>query len=168
MNDEAVSKTPQAEALDRICEDETYSAQAYYEAAKSADFFGKGLVFVSAVISSISSLSLALSAPKWIGAFGAAAGAVAATASLLGSDKRATSYKDAAKRFTVLRHRANYERGVVAQLSGDSADAVVRSLLDDYNEIVQIAEPVPNRLFERAQRRIQAGTLSCEPSKGND
>ncbi|MEV7807418.1 SLATT domain-containing protein [Microbispora sp. NPDC088329] len=157
----AESTKPYIDELQELYTDATYSAMTYFEAAKSAELWGKVLVFVPALVSSLSGLLVALGQPgKW-GAASAVAGAVAATAAFLGADRKAPSYKDSARQFTVLRHRAKMESKLsFDQPSTDALNSVVRGLRAEYESIVSKSEPTPNRAFAKAQRRIDSGATS--------
>ncbi|MBP2707351.1 SLATT domain-containing protein [Microbispora sp. RL4-1S] len=157
--------------LERLYEDASYSAQSYFEAAKSAEFWGKAIVFIPAVVTAATSLLIALGGDKQWGAVGAVAGAVAATASFLGSGKQVSSYKDSGRRFTELRHKARMERTLaIKKPSETDLEKQLRTLRKEYGEVVSSSELIPNRLFKRVQRRIGAGVLSYEgsdePAKG--
>jgi hypothetical protein len=152
--------------LNRLVKDASYSAQAYFEAAKSAEFWGRGIVFAPALIGTLASLLVAVGQPKVWGALGAVAGAVAATASFLGSDKRAASMKESARRFTVLRHRARVELSFLDEnANSDVSEQKVRDLWEEYASIAMSSEPVPNRHFQRARVRIQSGILKYGDAK---
>ncbi|MEU5849240.1 hypothetical protein [Saccharopolyspora shandongensis] len=149
--------------LERLYEDADFSAQSYFEAAKSAGFWARSIVFVPALLGACAALLVAVGAPKEWGALGAVAGAVAATSSFLGSTQRANSLLDSARKFTGIRHAARLELALASD-SGDASalEAKLRSLRGEYNEIVLMSEPVPNRLFQRAAKRIRKGVLEYE------
>jgi hypothetical protein len=46
-------------------------------------------------------------------------------------------------------------------------EEALRSLQTDYDAIVGASEPVPNRAFSKAQKRIGAGVLTYESSDGS-
>ncbi|WP_143022312.1 SLATT domain-containing protein [Nonomuraea maritima] len=154
---------PYVRELEELYVDSTYSAMTYFEAAKSAELLGKVLVFVPALISSMSGLLVALGQTGRWGAVSALAGAVAATAAFLGSDRKAPSFKDSARQFTVLRHRAKMESNfALSRSSTVDLEAIVRELRGEYENIVSKSEPTPNRVFVRAQKRISSGATSYE------
>src|SRR5262245_28909315 len=95
--------------LEKMREDATYSAQAYYEASKSAEFWGRSIVLIPALLAGLAGLIIAFGGPRELGAVSAVSAVVAATAAFLGSEKRASSFKESARRFTSLRHRAAME-----------------------------------------------------------
>lgn len=155
---------PYIEELNELYIDATYSAMTYFEAAKSAELWGKVLVFIPALFASLSGLLVSLGQPGRWGAVGAVAGAVAATAAFLGSDRKAPSFKDSARQFTVLRHRAKMEEKLAgSHASISELDAKVRSLRGEYESIVNKTEPTPNRIFRKVQKRIGSGVTSYEP-----
>ncbi|MET8864040.1 SLATT domain-containing protein [Nonomuraea sp. NPDC004580] len=157
---------PYLAELDNLYEDASYSAQSYFEAAKSAEFWGKAIVFLPALLSAVSALIVALGGPKQWAALGAISGAVAATAAFLGSEKRANSHKETGRQFTKLRHEVRLERAL-AHKRPDEGDLEerVRALREKYSTIVSTGELVGNRFFHRAQMRIKQGVLSYEQSK---
>ncbi|WP_157408543.1 hypothetical protein [Actinoplanes sp. N902-109] len=149
-----------AAEFDRLRDDANYSAQAYFEAAKSSHFWARNIVFIPALASAIASLLVALGESKSWGAVSAVSAAIAATAAFLGTEKRATAFKESARAFTKIRHRALMEKNL-ALTSDDltGVDGTIRSIWSEYNAVVDSSEPVPNRLFGRAQKRIKAGVL---------
>jgi len=153
--------TPYLIQLKKLTEDASYSAQAYFEATKAAEIWGRAIVFVPAVLGAIAALIVALGGPKEFGAAGAVAGAVAATASFLGTDRKASSFKDSARQFTRLRHRASLELDLSSRAETEAnLDSVVRALRKEYEDVVSVGEPVPERAFRRAQKRISGGILT--------
>ncbi|MDH6119328.1 hypothetical protein [Kitasatospora sp. GAS204B] len=150
------------DALKRLEIDALYSAQAYFEAAKSADFWGRFIVFFPAIISAASGIATAIFSIKFGGALSATSGAVAATASFIGSGKLAASYRESARQYTALRHNARLEASIGLSRAAEELEQVVRSLNKVRESIVAKDEPVPNRLFRRASRRIGAGITSYE------
>lgn len=75
---------PYTSQLNNLSEDAGYSAQSYFEAAKAAEFWGRAIVFVPALLGAVAAIIVALGGTREWGAVGAVAGAVAATASFLG------------------------------------------------------------------------------------
>lgn len=154
---------PYVRQLEKIREDADYTAQGYFEAAKSAEFWGRTIVFVPAVLGALGGLLVALGLPKEIGAVSAVAGVIAATASFLGSEKRAASFKDSARRFTQIRHRTGMEIDLSSRAVDEATlNTTVRDLRQDYDTIVGTSEPIPNRSFKRAQKRISGGVLDYD------
>ncbi|MFF8432682.1 MULTISPECIES: hypothetical protein [Streptomyces] len=145
----------------RIQENCLYSAQAYFEAAKRAEFWGRLMVFLPACVAALSGFMSAMNkTPTW-GAVSAVAGAVAATASFLGTTKKAADFQSSARSYTALRHNVHVE---MALLSTDrdwaEAQSTLRSLNSSYVQIVSTDIPVPNRAFGVARNRIQQGMAS--------
>jgi gas vesicle protein len=153
---------PYIAELDRLYDDASYSSQTYFEAAKSAEFWGRGIVFIPALLAAAAALLVSLGEARAWGAVGAIAGSVAATASFLGSERRANSLKESARRFTVLRHATMLERNLALQKSEHDLEQTVRSLRDQYAAIVSATDLAGNRFFERAQKRIKSGVLEYE------
>lgn len=154
---------PYVEELEKLCVDASYSAQAYFEAAKSAEFWDKIIVFIPSLLAAVASFSVAVGASRQWASVGAISGAVAATAAFVGVGKKAVSYKENGRHFTQLRHEAGLERSLA--LNGpDSAELErkVRALRQQYADAVSTSELISNRLFNRASKRIQSGILSTE------
>jgi hypothetical protein len=159
LNDEQFSSV-KAE-LERIREHCLYSAQAYFEAAKRAEFWGRLMVFIPACVSALAGFMSALTkAPGW-GGVSAIAGAVAATASFLGATKKAADFQSSARSYTALRHRVQLELGLISTDDlWDKAQETLRSLSETYVQIVATDIPVPNRSFNVARNRIREGLAS--------
>lgn len=154
---------PYLDELDRAYSDALYSAQTYFEAAKSSRLWAKAIVFVPSVVATIVAFAISIGQPKWLGAVGAIASVVAATASFMGSIKTANTYENAAKRFTNTQHKIRLERSAMVNVKSiESLDRRVRELQDEYADIVLDAPAVSNRFFRRAQKRIGKGDLSYE------
>ncbi|MFG1799508.1 hypothetical protein ACGFI4_04930 [Micromonospora carbonacea] len=154
--------------LHRMYEDASYSAQIYFEAAKSAEFWGKAIVFLPALASSAASILVALGESRQWGAVGAVAGAVAATSAFLGSDRRAKSLRESGNRFTALRHTVRLESATSGDRAKEELEQIVRSLRAEYNSIVSDNELVSNRFFKKADSRISSGSLSYEVDEKAD
>ncbi|MGX4658404.1 hypothetical protein ACWCHM_32495 [Micromonospora sp. SCSIO 07396] len=148
--------------LERLYEDCNYSSQTYFEAAKSAEFWGRIIVFGPAVAAAVAALLVALGLPKQWSAVGAISAAIAATASFLGSDRRAAALRDTARRFTTLRHLIRLERTLAKNKTAEELENSVRALLDQYSSIAAANEIASNRFFLKAQDRIRAGVLNYE------
>lgn len=152
--------SPYSAELDRMYEDSSYSAQTYFEAAKSAEFWGRAIVFLPALASSAASILVAIGESKQWSAVGAVAGAVAATSAFLGSNRKAKSLQEAGNRFTALRHSIRLERATAAKKGEEELEQIVRNLRADYNSVVAGNELVSNRFFKKADGRISSGVLS--------
>ncbi|TYC71364.1 SLATT domain-containing protein [Streptomyces sp. CB01881] len=147
--------------LEEMHENCLYSAQAYFEAAKRAERWGRLMIFIPACASAISGFMTALaSRPIW-GAVSAVSGAVAATASFLGGTKKSADFLSSARSYTILRHKVKLELQMLSPDAGiDIIRDSIRSLNAEYLQIVSTDTPVPNRSFELARRRIQQGRAS--------
>lgn len=149
---------PYIDVLERLYENATYSAQAYFEATKSAEFWGKTIVFVPAVASAVSGILTAFGFDKSWGAVSAVAGVIAATGSFLGAERKAPIFKDSARKYTQLRHQARLLQSLALERASTEQLAVeVERLGDSYQGIVAGDEPMPNRFFKRASNRIKTG-----------
>ncbi|MFF5980370.1 SLATT domain-containing protein [Streptomyces olindensis] len=159
MNDEQYDSVKGE--LERIRENCLYSAQAYFEAAKRAELWGRLMVFIPACISAVSGFMSALhETPTW-GALSAVAGSVAATASFLGATQKAADFQASARAYTALRHKVQLEIGLITKdHSWDQAQDSLRSLSAAYVQIVATDIPVPNRSFNIARKRIHQGMAS--------
>jgi hypothetical protein len=146
--------------LDRLYIDCKYSAQVHFEAAKSAELFGKLLVFIPAVVAAAASLLVALGQDRSLGGIGALAAAIAATATLLGPERKAPNYRQSARSYTRIRHAVRLERELLDESADlNAAERRLRKLRDDYAETLAIDEPTANRFYRRADKRIGAGVL---------
>jgi hypothetical protein len=153
-----------ASQLDNIRIDSNYSAQAYFEAAKNSEIRGRAIVFIPALLGSISGIIVALGGAREFGSIGAVSGAVAATASFLGANRNAASLKESARQFTKMRHRAAMELKLASRkVSEEDLNTTLRALRADYDIIVGASEPVSGRAFAKAQKRIDDGVLDYEP-----
>ncbi|WP_431901326.1 SLATT domain-containing protein [Amycolatopsis thermoflava] len=149
--------------MSHLYEDASYSAQAYFEAAKLAEFWGRAIVFLPSLVGAIGGILVALDEPKQWGALSAVAGAVAATASFLGASRNAASYKDSARQFTTLRHKASLEIALAGRKDSEKdLENATRALREEYDAIVSSSEPTPGRAFRKAQNRIRDGVLEYD------
>ncbi|WP_433335377.1 SLATT domain-containing protein [Spirillospora sp. CA-294931] len=154
---------PLLKELDALYEDATYTATTYFEAVKSAEFWGKLLVFLPATISALAGFSVALGASRRLGTLSAVAGVIAATGAFLGAESKGPSFKESARSFTALRHTIRLEQRIALRApSFGDLEKTVRSLREEYNDLVLKGEPTSNRLFRRAQKRITKGMLSYD------
>lgn len=151
---------PRVEVLNQLRIDATYSAQTYFEAAKSAEFWSRTIVLLPALVSALAGVLTALYSVKLGGSISAVAGAVAATASFMGSSAQVSSYRESAKRYTVLRHAAQMEMTLAASRTDEELEEVVRRLSEQRASVVSTDAPVSNRFFNRASKRIDAGVTS--------
>ncbi|MEU5246042.1 hypothetical protein AB0G81_18315 [Streptomyces asoensis] len=138
-----------------------YSAQAYFEASKRAELWGRLMVFMPACISAISGFMSSLGDRAFWGGIAAVAGAVAATASFLGATKKASDFLTSARAYTILRHKVKLElQFLSAEADYGEVRRRVEELNAEYTQIVAIDIPVPNRSFGVASRRIEQGAAS--------
>ncbi|MEV1109394.1 SLATT domain-containing protein [Micromonospora sp. NPDC049751] len=146
----------------RLYEDCNYSSLTYFNAAKSTDFWAKNVVFVPAVVSAAASLLVALGQSKQWAAVSALASAIVATATFMGSSKRADSLKDSAKRLTNLRHKVRLEMALAPDRDLEELERTIRDLRDEYSAIVASNETVSDRFFTRAQKQMSKEVLEYE------
>ncbi|MEU3720478.1 SLATT domain-containing protein [Streptomyces californicus] len=150
----------QLESLHGNC---LYSAQAYFEAAKRAELWGRLMIFLPACVSAVSGFMSYIGPKPFWGALAAIAGSVAATASFIGATKKATDFLNSARSYTVLRHKVKLELRFLLADSGvsfEEARGRVEKLNNDYTQIVASDIPVPNRSFNVASKRIEQGAAS--------
>lgn len=152
--------SPSLDLLTTLSTDANYSAQSYFEAAKSADFWSRIIVFLPALVAALAGMITAFYSIKIGGPISAVSGAVAATAAFIGSGKQASSYRESARKYTNLRHAARLEIAVSQSKTEPELEKVVRDLFERREAIVSSDEPVPNRFFDRASKRIDAGVTS--------
>lgn len=147
--------------LKRIQENALYSAQAYFEAAKRAEFWARLIVFIPACVAALAGLMASIDSWKFWGAAAAVSGAVAATGSFLGSTNRATDYLNSARSYTVLRHKIHLELNLLSSdLNFPDIRARTAELNSEYTQIVSTDFPLSNRAFNIARRRISEGAAS--------
>lgn len=156
-------RSPAVEELERLCQDSTYSAQSYFEAAKAATFWGRTAVFLPALVAAVAGIVAALYSARLGGSVSAVAGAVAATASFMGSDGKPELYRESARRYTNLRHTARLEVAMAGTKTEPELEAILRGLHERRAAIVLDDEPVSNWLYARAARRIAAGVTAYAP-----
>lgn len=150
----------QLESLHGNC---LYSAQAYFEAAKRAELWGRLMVFLPACISAISGFMVSVGPKSFWGALAAVAGSIAATASFLGTTKKATDFLSSARSYTILRHKVKLELRFLSadsEVSFQEARSRVEQLNNEYTQVVANDVPVPNRSFNVASNRIDQGMAS--------
>lgn len=158
LSDEDID--PYVKELERLQENSLYSAQAYFEAAKFSEAVGRLFVFLPAIVSAVAGAVIATGGAKSWGVASAVAGAVAATASYLGVERKSASYRSSARSYTALRHRLTFESSVLANKGTLlEVEEATRSLASEYQDIVGTDEPVPNFLYEKARKRINANIV---------
>ncbi|MEU0955598.1 SLATT domain-containing protein [Streptomyces niveus] len=146
--------------LMRIQSNCLYTAQGYFEAAKSAEKWGRLMVFIPACVTAISSLLVAVKVgPEvFFSGLGAVSGAVAATAAFLGSPKMAADHLASARAYTALKHRADTEISLLTDASDLTVLEVrIRELGADYVRITSTDTPMTNKFYEKARQRIEQG-----------
>ena len=144
----------------KLVEDANYSAQTYYEASKSADFWGKSIVFFPALLAAIASLLVTLGLSRLWGAVGAVSAAITATASFLGTRRQAAAFRASGNTFTKIRHEARMWHDSLVQIQPE--DDILRALKElrkEYASAVDQIELPSNRYFTRAGKRIGQGVL---------
>ncbi|WP_159029850.1 hypothetical protein [Streptomyces marincola] len=154
------------ELLETLSTDANYSAQTYFEAAKSADFWSRVIVFFPALVSAAAGMVTAFYSVRIGGPISAISGAIAATASFIGSGKQAGFYRDSARKYTNLRHAVRLEISLAGAKTEAEMEEITRALFERRQSIVSTDEPVPNRFFDRASSRISAGVTSYNQSGG--
>ncbi|MFE9836343.1 SLATT domain-containing protein [Streptomyces sp. NPDC005551] len=147
--------------LKRIQSNCLYTAQGYFEAAKSAEKWGRLMVFIPACVTAISGFLVAVKVGPGVffSGLGAVAGAIAATAAFLGSPKKAADHLASARAYTALKHRVDTEISLMTEASDLAAlEARTRELSTDYVRITSADTPMANRFYEMARQRIQQGS----------
>ncbi len=145
-----------------LYDDCNYTSLTYFAAAKSANRWAMGIIFWPAVVSAVAAFLVALNQPKQIGAVSAVASTVVATASYLGTGRRADSLRESASKLTVLRHKVRLEMSLASQLDDTALESTVRDLRAEYANIVTANELVSDRFFTAAQKKIKAKTLEYD------
>ncbi|MEV0690468.1 SLATT domain-containing protein [Streptomyces sp. NPDC050388] len=147
--------------LERIRGNCLYTAQGYFEAAKSAEKWGRLMVFIPACVTAICGFLVAVKVGPQVffSGLGAVAGAVAATAAFLGSPKAAADHLASARAYTALKHRADTEISLMTEASDLAVlEARTRELSADYIRTTATDTPMANKFYEKARRRIQQGS----------
>ncbi|MFC9699590.1 SLATT domain-containing protein [Streptomyces sp. NPDC056943] len=147
--------------LKRVQSNCLYTAQGYFEAAKSAEKWGRLMVFIPACVAAASGFLVAVKVgPEvFFSGLGAVAGAIAATAAFLGSPKTAADHLASARAYTALKHRADTEISLMTEASDLAVlEARTRELSADYVRITSTDTPMANRFYEKARQRIQQGS----------
>jgi hypothetical protein len=147
----------------KIAEDSSYSAQTYYEASKAAEFWGKSIVFVPALVASVSSLLIAFGESKLWGIPAAFSAAITATASFLGTQRRAASFRASGNNFTKIRHEAKmWHDSLVRIRTEDESFETLNNLRKEYASAVDQVDIPSGRYFAKAQARIKKGVLAYD------
>ncbi|MFJ8906304.1 SLATT domain-containing protein [Streptomyces sp. NPDC102351] len=147
--------------LRRIQSNCLYTAQGYFEAAKSAEKWGRLMVFIPACVTAVSGFLAAVKiGPEvFFSGLSAVAGAIAATAAFLGSPRAAADHLSSARAYTALKHRADTEISLMTEASDLAAlEGRTRELSADYVRITSTDIPMANRFSEKARQRIQQGS----------
>ncbi|NHC14138.1 SLATT domain-containing protein [Motilibacter deserti] len=146
--------------LERVRVEALYSAQAYYEASKRLERQARYLIFWPACVSAASAFAVAVGAPKWLGGVAALASIMAATANLMGADRKPAAYRKVAGEMTALRHKIALEIALAQFASSIQAlEEITRRLAAEYQALASIAEPTSNRDYKSADKRIKAGVF---------
>ena len=155
--------------FERLYSDATYSAQTYYEAAKSSEFWGRAIVFIPALFAAAASLLVIFGQTRLWGVVGVVSSVVIATSSYLGAERRASALRESGNSFTKIRHEARMWRDALVFTQPE--DECLRSLKElraAYALVVDKIELPGNRFFIKADRRIGEGALDYEqPAQGS-
>lgn len=151
----------------KIAEDAAYSAQTYYEASKGAEFWGKAIVFLPAVLAAVSSFLVAQGQSRVWGVVGALAAAITATASFLGAERQAAVFRATGNSFTRIRHNARMWCDSLVEMEAESdASAALKGLRREYDAVVDQLELPGNWYFKKARKRIGGGVLQYAEGSG--
>jgi hypothetical protein len=144
----------------KLVEDANYSAQTYYEASKAAEFWGKSIVFIPALLATVASLLVTLGLSRLWGAVGALSAAIAATASFLGTQRQAAAFRASGNIFTKIRHEARMWHDSLVEIQPESEIlGALKELRKEYASAVDQIELPSNRFFTKASKRIERGVL---------
>jgi hypothetical protein len=147
----------------RIAEDANYSAQSYYEASKGAEFWGKTIVFLPAVVAAVSSFLVALGQSRLWGVVSAVSAVITATASFLGAQRQAVSFRASGNSFTKIRHNARMWCDSLVDIeSEDESKAALMRLRKEYDTAIDQLELPSTHYFKRASKRIASGVLKYQ------
>jgi hypothetical protein len=154
--------------FNKMYTDASYSAQTYYEATKAAELWGRGIVFIPALLAATSSLLIVLGLSKLWGVVGIVSGVISATSSFLGAERKASLFRESGNSFTNLRHEARMWRDSLVEIRPETeAFEALKKLRGDYALVVDRIELPSNRFFKRASERIDTGVLDYDSSVGN-
>jgi hypothetical protein len=154
--------------FDKVYTDASYSAQTYYEASKAAGLWGRGIVFIPALLAAISSLLVVLGLSKLWGVVGVVSAVVSATSSFLGAERKASLFRESGNSFTNLRHEARMWHDSLVEIRPETeAFEALKKLRGDYALVVNRIELPSNRFFKRASERIETGVLDYDSSDRN-
>jgi hypothetical protein len=144
----------------KLAEDASYSAQTYYEASKAAEFWGKSIVFIPALLAAASSLLVTLGLSRLWSVVGVLSAAIAATASFLGTQRQAAAFRVSGNSFTKLRHDAQMWHDSLVEIQPETEIVrVLKSMRKEYASAIDDIELPGNRYFIKAQKRIEQGAL---------
>ena len=154
--------------FDKMYTDASYSAQTYYEASKVAELWGRGIVFIPALLAAISSLLIVLGLSKLWAVVGVVSAVISATSSFLGAERKASLFRESGNSFTNLRHEARMWRDSLVEIRPETeAFEALKKLRDAYALVVDRIELPGNRFFKRASERIETGVLDYDLSVRN-
>jgi hypothetical protein len=152
----------------KLAEDASYSAATYYDASKAADFWGRVIVFIPALVAAAASLLVALGLSRLWSVVSVLSAAVTATASFLGTQQRAAAFRVAGNSFTKIRHDARMWHDSLVEIQPESEIvAALKELRKEYALVIDSIEFLPsNRYFTKAQKRIGHGVFEYGQSEG--
>ena len=152
--------------FDKLAEDANYSAQTYYEASKAAEFWGRAIVFLPALLAAVASLLVTFGLSRLWGAVGALSAAIIATASFLGTQRQATAFRASGNNFTKIRHEARMWRDSLVEIQPETEILeALKELRKEYASAIDQIELPSNRYFAKASKRIERGVLDYGDSE---
>lgn len=149
--------------FNKIAEDASYSAQTYYEASKGAEFWGKAIVFLPAVLAAGSAFLVTLGFSRLWAVVGAVSAVVTATASFLGTQRQAAAFLATGNSFTRIRHNARMWCDSLVDIESEpEVSAALIGLRREYDAVVEQLELPNNWYFNKARKRIGGGVLKYQ------
>lgn len=137
----------------------TYTAETHHIIATRKQKLGTRLQIVPAVIAAVLGVLAGTNVlTPWTIWFSVIAAAISAIGNVLNPFAEYYAHLNAAKSFTILKQDARALRDTFSGTMNDEVFcAATQSLHDRYDDLVRLAPPTDNKVFEEARRRVRAG-----------
>ncbi len=139
-----------------------YTATAHHIVANNSKGLSFWLESAPAVIASISGLLVVGQiVPVWWGWLTLVSSVVTATTSIIGPQKNYYENLNAAKSFTIIKHKARSLRESFSSfLSEDEYIKEVKNLNESYNQLILLTPPTQEKAYKKATKKIKAESES--------